>query len=207
MNAVFEKIIRRLPLLNLLGGVKCIGVSKFSLLRCLHVRGTNNIIEVHSHLSKDVQIYIYGNNNHLVIGNNVTFKKGIVWFEDNNCQIKIGEGTTIENAQLAAAEDNSKLSIGQDCMISSDVRISTTDSHSIIDMTTGNRTNHAKDIVIGNHVWIAYNVSINKGCTIGDNSIVAGNTVVTKDVPCNVVVAGIPAAIVKKNITWDRRRI
>lgn len=81
----------------------------------MHVRETNNIIEVHSHLSKDVQIYIYGNNNHLVIGNNVTFKKGIVWFEDNNCQIKIGEGTTIENAQLAVVEDNSKLSIGQDC--------------------------------------------------------------------------------------------
>ena len=173
----------------------------------MHVRGINNIIEVHSHLSKDIQIYIYGNNNHLVIGHNVTFKKGVVWFEDNNCQIKIGEGTTIENAQLAAAEDNSKLTIGQDCMISSNVRISTTDSHSIIDMTTGNRTNHAKDIFIGNHVWIAYNVSINKGSTIGDDSVVAGNTVVTKDVPCNVVVAGIPAVIVKKDITWDRKRI
>lgn len=61
MNIVFEKIIRRLPLLNLPWGGKCIGVSKLSLLRCLHVRGTNNIIEMHSRLSKDVQIYIYGN--------------------------------------------------------------------------------------------------------------------------------------------------
>ena len=67
-------------LLTGIGGVKCIGVSKLSLLRCLHVRGTNNIIEIHSRLSKNVQIYIYGNNNHLVIGHNVTFKKGVVWF-------------------------------------------------------------------------------------------------------------------------------
>lgn len=207
MNAVFEKIIRRLPLLDLLGGVKCIGVSKLSLLRCLHVRGTNNIIEMHSRLSKDVQIYIYGNNNHLVIGHNVTFKKGVVWFEDNNCQINIGAGTTIEDARLAVAEDNSDLTIGQDCMISSDVRISTTDSHSVIDLTTGKRTNYAKDIFIGNHVWIAYNVSINKGVTIGNNSIIAGNSVLTKNVPNNVVVAGVPAAIIKKNVTWNRNSI
>lgn len=187
--------------------MKCIGVRKLSLLRCLHVRGTNNIIEMHSRLSKDVQIYIYGNNNHLVIGHNVTFKKGVVWFEDNNCQINIGEGTTIEDAQLAVAEDNSNLAIGQDCMISSNVRISTTDSHSVIDLTTGKRTNYAKNIVIGNHVWIAYNVSINKGVTIGDNSIIAGNSVLTKNVPNNVVVAGVPAAIIKKDVTWNRNRI
>lgn len=117
----------------------------------------NNTIEVYSHLPKDVHIYIYGNNNHLVIGRNVTFKKGIIWFEDNNCEISIGEGTTIENAHLAVAEDNSQLKIGRDCMISSSVRISVTDSHSIIDLSTSKRINYAKDVIVGDHVWLAYN--------------------------------------------------
>ena len=167
----------------------------------------NNTIEVYSHLPKNVHIYIYGNNNHLVIGRNVTLKKGIIWFEDNNCEISIGEGTTIENAHLAVAEDNSQLKIGRDCMISSSVRISVTDSHSIIDLSTGKRTNYAKDVFVGNHVWLAYNVSINKGCLIGDNSVVAGNSVVTKNIPGNVVAAGVPAKVVKQNVTWDRKRL
>lgn len=207
MNLLFKKIKSHLPFINLLGGVKCKGVNKLSLLKSLHVRGTNNVIEAYSRLPKDVQIYIYGSNNHLVIENNVTFKKGVIWFEDNDCEMAIGEGTTIEEAHLAVAEDNSKLIIGLDCMISSNVRISTTDSHSIIDLTTGKRTNCAKDIVIGNHTWIAYNVSVNKGCTIGNNSIVAGNSVVTKSIPSNVVAAGIPAKVIKQNVTWDRKRL
>lgn len=45
----------------------------------------------------------------MVIGHNVTFKKGVVLFEDNNCQINIGEGTTIEDAQFAVAEEKREL--------------------------------------------------------------------------------------------------
>ena len=46
----------------------------------------------------------------------------------------------------------------------------------------------------------------NKGVTIGDNSIIAGNSVLTKNVPNNVV-AGVPAAVIKKDVTWNRNRI
>lgn len=142
-----------------------------------------------------------------MIDENVTIKKGVIWFEDNGCTIKIGKGTTIENAQLAVAEDGSNLHIGSDCMLSSNIRIITTDSHSIVDLSTGLRTNKAADVIIEDHVWIAYNVSVNKGCHIGKNAVIAGNSVVTKDVPCNSIVAGIPAKIVKTNITWDSKRL
>ena len=55
-------------------------------------------------------------------------------------------------------------------------------------------------IIIGENCWIGTNVRICKGVTIGDNSIVAACSVVTKDVPANCIVAGNPAKIVKTNI-------
>jgi len=42
-----------------------------------------------------------------------------------------------------------------------------------------------------------------KGVTIGDNSIIAAGSVVTKDVPNNCLVAGNPAKIIKENIDWE----
>lgn len=55
-------------------------------------------------------------------------------------------------------------------------------------------------IIIGDNVWIGTNARICKGVTIGNNSIVAANSVVTKNVPANCIVAGNPAKIVKEGI-------
>ena len=58
-------------------------------------------------------------------------------------------------------------------------------------------------IVIGNHVWIGRRAMIMKGVTIGDGAVVAAGAIVTKDVPPNCVVAGVPARVVKENIFWE----
>lgn len=55
-------------------------------------------------------------------------------------------------------------------------------------------------VIIGQNCWIGRNVSIMKGVTIGDNSIIAANAVVTKSVPANCIAAGNPAKVVKTNI-------
>ena len=55
-------------------------------------------------------------------------------------------------------------------------------------------------IIIGENCWIGQNVRICKGVSIGDNSVVAACSVVTKDVPANCVVAGNPAKVVKTDI-------
>lgn len=57
---------------------------------------------------------------------------------------------------------------------------------------------HPAPIHIGKCVWIGANATVTGGVTIGDNSIVAAGAVVTKDVPANVVVGGVPAKFIKK---------
>lgn len=52
-------------------------------------------------------------------------------------------------------------------------------------------------VIIGENVWICESVRINRGVTIGNNSIVAAGSIVTKDVPDNCIVAGIPAKVIK----------
>lgn len=58
-------------------------------------------------------------------------------------------------------------------------------------------------IQIGNHVWIGARAIILKGVTIGDGVVVAAGAVVTKDVPPNTLVGGVPAKIIKENISWE----
>jgi len=58
-------------------------------------------------------------------------------------------------------------------------------------------------ISIGNHVWIGINATILKGVTIGDGAIIAAGAVVTRDIPASCMAAGVPASVIKNNISWE----
>jgi acetyltransferase-like isoleucine patch superfamily enzyme len=59
-------------------------------------------------------------------------------------------------------------------------------------------------VKIGAHVWIGFNSIILKGVTIGDRSVVAAGSVVTKDIPADVLVAGNPARVIRSLVAAEQ---
>lgn len=179
---------------------------------CSNVRfdimGDDNLIEIEkgSKLS-GVTIYMRGHHHHLKIASGASIGGGECWFEDDHCLIEIQSKATIESAHLAVTEPGKKICIGEDCMLATNIQIRTGDSHSIIDIDTGKRLNPPGDVVLHNHVWIGANAVVLKGVTIGSNSIIATNSLVTKDIPEDVVAAGQPAKVIKSGVSWLRDRI
>lgn len=206
---LYKRIIRKIsPISGKNNVIKGIPFVKYFLfgMGCLKIVGNNNVIICHSKKIGKTKFFIRGNNNKIVIERGVKIQSGTIWIENQGNNIVIGEDTTIEEAHLAVAEDNLSIILGKDCMLSRGVRISTTDSHSIID-NNNQRINMGASVIIGNHVWIGYRSNVNKGVSIGDNSVIASNSLVTHDVPSSVIVAGVPAKVKKTNINWDRKRI
>jgi acetyltransferase-like isoleucine patch superfamily enzyme len=78
----------------------------------------------------------------------------------------------------------------------------TTDYHKILE--DGRYTNPPKNIHIGSHCWIGLQCLILKGTSIADNVIVGARSLLNKEFPeSNAVIAGNPAGIVKRDVTWD----
>lgn len=174
----------------------------------LFISGSNNVVEIGGNSQlRNLFIEIKGNNNRLKIGNQCK-TQGHILLKGHKQTVKIGSKTTFQYNCYLLASENKNIIIGRDCMFSNSIDIRTTDSHSIIDVETGQRKNVAQDVSIGHHVWISAGALISKGSVIPDNCIVGGRSVVTKKfTESNCTLAGTPAEIVSRGVTWDRRRI
>lgn len=172
------------------------------------INGDGNTVIINSGVRlSNTKIEIRGHHNKLIIGENCQIASGCLWIEDYDCKLLIGKGTTIGEANIGVSEPKSSVVIGEDCMLSHSVDIRCGDSHSILDIASSQRINYAQDVHIGNHVWIAKSVQILKGVYIGNNSIVAAGSIVTKDVPENCLVAGVPAQVKRTGLTWLREKV
>lgn len=91
-------------------------------------------------------------------------------------------------------QDQGGITIGDDSLIGHNAVLATLNH----DISPARRADmHPAPIVIGRNVWIGSNVTILPGVTIGDDSVVAAASVVTKDVPESTVVLGSPARVVR----------
>ena len=184
--------------------------SAFCVNCLIDVVGNNNTIIVHEAVRlHNLRFFIRGNNNRIEVGSRVRVNRdGDLWIEDDGGGITIGEETTIDAAHIAVTEPGSRIQIGRECLFAYDIDIRTGDSHSIIDSRTNKRINYARDVLIGDHVWIAAHCSILKGVRIGKNSIVATRSVVTRPFEQEgAIVGGNPARVLKEGINWVYKRI
>lgn len=166
------------------------------------INGDNNIVDISANcLLRNTKIYIDGDNNCLIVDAKARFMGPCEINMSNGSKLFIGENAGIRGVTFVL--NKATVSIGKLCMFSYNIIIRNTDSHKVIDLATNEIVNHPKDITIGNHVWIGQNATILKGVTIGDDSIVAMGSVITKDCPSNSIIAGNPGKIVKTGITWN----
>jgi acetyltransferase-like isoleucine patch superfamily enzyme len=182
-----------------------------ALLRRTHVRISgdhNRFIAAPRARLTGVRVVIRGAGNTLRVDRGARLKQGsILWIEGSDCEIRIGEGTTIESATLAATETRTRIDIGRDCMLATDVDIRTGDSHAIFDRRTLQRVNPAADVEIGDHVWLGHGAQVLKGVRLPPGSVVGAASVVTRAIDEeNVVVAGVPARVVRRDVQWTRSR-
>lgn len=96
-----------------------------------------------------------------------------------------------------------KIKIGDDVQFSYEGLVMDSDAHKIYD-EAGKRVPNTAPIEIGNKVWVAPNVTIQKGSKISDNTVVASNSLVNKyfDTPC-LLIGGIPAKKIKLISGWE----
>jgi len=156
----------------------------------LYIGGKEN-----SKSKQETRIFMGENSNVNISGKfSIGFGSDIRVFK--NANLKIGSGYFNGFVQVVCAHS---IEIGDNCAIARDVIIRDTDAHELVE----EGFKKTKPVKIGNHVWIGTRAIIMKGVTVGDGAVVAAGAVVTKDVPKNSVVAGIPARVIKTIERWN----
>lgn len=111
-----------------------------------------------------------------------------------NAKLNLGSGYINRYCKIRCYNE---ITIGHNVAISENFTIWDSDAHQMM-----NGREPTQPIVIGDKVWIGTNVTVLKGVKIGDGCVIAAGSLVTKDVPANCLAAGVPAKVIKENVSW-----
>lgn len=178
-------------------------------------------------VEQNIQIKFAGRNNRLFVADPVRIGRLFIDFDCDNGLVEIGEskgvpaflanirvgqdatvriGRNVSTTAVVAmsAAEGATITIGDDVMFASENQVRADDGHPIFDVRTGKRVNVSRSIVIGNHVWIGHSAAVLGGASIGDGTVVGMGSIVTRPLPNNVVAAGVPARVVRRDTAWER---
>lgn len=113
-------------------------------------------------------------------------------YTDFGKNIQVGNNVFINGG--CHFQDQGGITLGDDCLIGHNVVFATL-NHFI--EPSERASLQPAPIVLGKNVWVGSSSTILQGVTIGDNAIIAAGSVVTKDVPANVIVGGVPARLIR----------
>jgi acetyltransferase-like isoleucine patch superfamily enzyme len=150
-----------------------------------------------NHPSSNSGIFGMGKNSKFTINGHAHVGRGVRIAILDNGKLQLGDKVYINSNSTVLCGSNIK--IGNGTLISWDVEICDVDFHRIIREDSV----ITKPIDIGQNVLVGRRAMIMKGVKIGDGSVVAAGSVVTRSVPENSLVAGVPARIIKIDIEWE----
>jgi acetyltransferase-like isoleucine patch superfamily enzyme len=149
----------------------------------------------------------------LQIGKGASIELGRWSWLGHGCKLRSHEGVISIGAKTVLGQECTisayqHVSIGRECVIADRVMLIDFD-HGMVEVERPIRLQgiYKRDVRVGNNVWIGYGACILRGVTIGDNAVIGTNAVVTRDVPDNAVVAGVPARVIRmrdepKTLRW-----
>jgi maltose O-acetyltransferase len=160
--------------------------------------------------NKTVKIYqpqLRNGKGKIICGKNVQFgipkRKGYydsityINLRKSTSKLIIDDDVTVNNS-FSVTSAGGTIFIGKKTLIGNNVSIFDADFHPITPENRLSTNFSVKDVRIGDNVWIENDCKILKGVNIGDNSIIAINSVVKNDIPGNCIAAGNPAMVVKQ---------
>ena len=186
-----------------------------SLLRFLRARGMLNLkygrlalrlgawkLRLRRRLRLDGLAFI-GPGCSLEVGAGATLELGRWSWVGHGCKLRCHEGTVSIGAKTVLGQECTissfqHVSIGRECVIADRVMLIDFD-HGTVEVERPIRLQgiYKRDVRVGNNVWVGYGACILRGVTVGDNAVIGTNAVVTKDVPANAVVGGVPARLIR----------
>lgn len=154
--------------------------------------------------SVDGNFCCINNKGSIIVGSNVQFIS-----EPNGSIFKVALSTYFPDSELFIGSNsklqgvvihcNEKITIGNNCLLAPGVILCDNNSHRVsVNYEERMKSPASAPIVLEDNVWIGMNSIVLKGIAIGENSIVAAGSVVTKNLPANGLYGGNPAKLIKR---------
>jgi acetyltransferase-like isoleucine patch superfamily enzyme len=129
-------------------------------------------------------------------------RRSIIATHHAKAEIIIGDNCGFSGAVIGARQS---IKLGNSVMVGANVLITDFDWHAIDPLTRHTGEPKSKPINIGNNVFLGYSAIVLKGVTIGDNSVIGANSVVTSNIPADVIAAGNPCKVIS-SLTSSREK-
>ena len=150
----------------------------------------------------------------LEIGRGATLRIGRWAWIGHGCKIRVHEGEVSIGAKTVMGQECTisayrRVQIGRECIVADRVMLIDFD-HGVVEVERPIRLQgiYKRDVRVGSNVWIGYGACVLRGVSVGHNSVIGTNAVVTRDVPENAVVGGVPARVLRMrdaptHLRWD----
>ncbi len=150
----------------------------------------------------------------LEIGRGATLRIGRWAWVGHGCKIRVHEGEVSIGAKTVIGQECTisafqHVAIGRECIIADRVMLIDFD-HGVTEVERPIRLQgiYKRDVEVGHNVWIGYGACILRGVTVGDNSIIGTNAVVTRPFAENSVLGGVPARVIRmreapETLRWE----